>query len=62
MPKINENGTVRELTKEEIVEIERDMQNAIQPEPTQEERLSALEAENAQLKEAINLLLSKISV
>ena len=44
MPKINDNGIVRDLTPEEIAEMERMAAEMPAPEPTPEERLAALEA------------------
>ena len=61
MPKININGITREMTAEEIAEFERMQAEMPAPEPTAEERLSALEKENTQLREAINQLLAKLS-
>lgn len=43
MPKININGVTREMTPEEIAEMERMMAEMPTPEPTPEERLAALE-------------------
>jgi hypothetical protein len=62
MPKINDNGIVREMTAEEIAEMERMAAEMPQPDPTPEERLAKLEAENADLKEALNMLLSGVTV
>lgn len=59
--KINENGVTREMTAEEIAEMERMQAEMPTPEPTPEERLSALETENAHLKEALELLLSGVT-
>lgn len=57
MPKIYENGRLREMTQEEI-----DRTAALPaPELTPEERLTALETENAHLKEALNLLLEGVT-
>lgn len=61
MPKINENGVTREMTAEEIADMERMQAQMPAPEPTPEERLSALEAENANLREALDLLLSGVT-
>ena len=58
MPKININGVTREMTAEEIEEMERMETERPVPEPTPEERLAALEAENARLAE--ELLAAKI--
>ena len=41
--KICENGIIREMTAEEIAEIEKLASEMPQPEPTAEERLAALE-------------------
>lgn len=41
--KICENGIIREMTPEEIAEMERLQAEQPEPEPTAEERLSALE-------------------
>ena len=43
MPKININGITREMTAEEIAEMERMAAEMPKPEPTAEERLAALE-------------------
>lgn len=42
--KIWENGIIREMTPEEIAELEALAQEAPMPEPTAEERLDAIEA------------------
>lgn len=57
MPKIIENGKLREMTQEEI-----DRSAALpEPEPTPEERIAAQEQEIAHLKEALNLLLEGVT-
>ena len=43
MPKININGVVREMTADELAELERLASELPPPEPTPEERLAALE-------------------
>lgn len=58
MPKININGVTREMTAEEIAEMERMAAEMPKPEPTPEERIARLERDNADLKEALELLLS----
>lgn len=58
MPKININGVTREMTPDEIAELERMQAEMPTPEPTPEERLAAVEQENAYLREALELLLS----
>lgn len=57
------NGTTeyRDATPAEIAEMERLMAELPEPVPSPEERLTALEAENAQLKEALELLLSGVT-
>lgn len=62
MPKININGVTREMTAEEIAEMERMQAEMPKPEHTQDERLTALETENAYLKEALEMLLSGVTV
>lgn len=57
MPKIDVNGVVREMTAEEIAEMERMNAENPLPEPSAEERMAALEAENAQMREAVEKLL-----
>ena len=44
MPKINYNGIIREMTVEEIAEMERMMAEMPTPEPTPEERMQEIEA------------------
>ena len=44
MPKINDNGITREMTAEEIAEMERMMAEMPMPEPTPEERMNEIEA------------------
>lgn len=59
--KINHNGITREMTPEEIAEMERLAAEMPKPETTPEERLAKLEAENVHLKEALELLLSGVT-
>lgn len=61
MPKININGITREMTAEEVAEFERMQAEMPAPEPTPEERLAALEAENVHLKEALEMLLAGVT-
>lgn len=61
MLKININGVIREMTAAEIAEMERLAAEMPTPELTPEERLSALETENAYLKEALEMLLSGVT-
>lgn len=62
MPKIYANGVIREMTAEEISEMERMNSEVQSPERTPEERISTLEEENAYLKEALNMLLTGVTV
>lgn len=59
--KICENGIYRELTAEEIEEMQVPPQEALTPEPTAEERIAALEKDNAELREAIEALISGVT-
>ena len=59
--KIYENGVIRELTAEEIAEMERLAAEAPVPEPTPEERIAALEQANAELREALDALLTGVT-
>ena len=52
--KICENGIIRDMTVEEIAEIERLAAEQPAPEPTAEERIAVLE-------EALNMLLSGVT-
>lgn len=60
--KININGVTRPMTETEEkaynAELERMQALMPPPEPTPEERLAAVERENAYLREALELLLS----
>lgn len=60
--RVYDNGIYRDATPEEIAEMERMQAEMPPPEPTPEERLTALETENAYLKEALELLLSGVTV
>ena len=53
MPKIDDNGVIREMTAEEIAEMKRMEEETPPPELTAEERLARLEAENARLAEQL---------
>lgn len=55
---ININGVTREMTADEIAEMERMAAEMPAPEPSPEERLAQQEQEIADLKEALELLLS----
>ena len=59
--KICENGIIRDMTPEEIAELEKLVAEAPEPEPTPEERIAALEKDNAELREAMEALLSGVT-
>lgn len=59
--KIYENGIYRDMTPEEIAELEKLATEMPAPEPTPEERIAALEKDNAELREAMELLLSGVT-
>lgn len=58
---IYENGTIRDMTAEEIAELEKLAAEAPAPEPTPEERIAALEQDNAELRSAIEALISGVT-
>ena len=55
--KIYENGIYRDMTPEEIAELEKLAAESPTIEPTPEERIAALEQDNAELREAMDTLL-----
>ena len=57
MMKICENGIIRDMTAEEIAELEKLATEMPAPEPTPEERIAALEKDNAELRDALDALL-----
>lgn len=61
--KINENGIVRDMTAEEVAEFEKLTVEAPAPapEPTPEDRIAALEKDNAELRDAMDALLSGVT-
>lgn len=59
--KICENGIIRDMTAEEIAEREKLATEMPAPEPTPEERIAALEQDNAKLREALEALLSGVT-
>lgn len=52
------NGEYRDMTADEIAELEKLSTEMPAPEPTPEERIAALEKDNAELREALEALLS----
>jgi hypothetical protein len=59
--KIYENGIYRDMTAEEIAEFEKLAAEAPAPEPSPEERIAALEQDNAELREAIEALITGVT-
>ena len=59
--RICENGIYRDMTAEEIAELEKLATEMPAPEPTPEERIAALEKDNAELREAMDALLSGVT-
>ena len=59
--KICENGIYRDMTSEEVAELEKLAAEAPVPEPTQEERIAALEQDNAELRSALEALISGVT-
>ena len=56
-----ENGIYRDMTPEEIAEFEKLAAEQPAPEPSPEERIAALEKDNAELREAIEALISRVT-
>ena len=61
--RICENGIYRDMTAEEIAELEKLAAEAPAPvpEPTPEERITALEKDNAELRDALEALLTGVT-
>jgi hypothetical protein len=59
--RICENGIYRDMTPEEIAELEKLAAEAPAPEPTAEERIAALEKDNAELRDALDALLTGVT-
>lgn len=59
--RIYENGIYRDMTPEEIAELEKLATEMPAPELTPEERIAALEKDNAELREALEALLSGVT-
>lgn len=56
--RICENGIYRDMTAEEVAELEKLAAEAPAPEPTPEERIAVLEKDNAELRDALEALLT----
>lgn len=59
--RICENGIYRDMTAEEIAELEKLAAEVPTPEPTAEERIAALEKDNAELRDALDALISGVT-
>lgn len=62
--RIYENGAIRDMTAAEIAEFEKlaaEMAAMPAPEPTAEERIAALENDNAELRDALDALLTGVT-
>lgn len=59
--KICDNGIIRDMTDEEIAELEKLATEMPAPEPTAEERIAALEQDNAELRSALEALISGVT-
>ena len=55
------NGIIRDMTAEEIAELEKLAAEQPAPEPTPEERIAALEKDNAELRQAMEALLTGVT-
>ena len=56
------NGKYIDMTAEEIAELEKLVAEQPAPEPSAEERIAALEQDNAELRKAIETLLNRATV
>lgn len=59
--RIYENGIYRDMTADEIAELEKLATEMPAPEPSPEERIAALEQDNAELREALDALLTGVA-
>lgn len=59
--RVCENGIYRDMTAEEIAELEKLAAEVPTPEPTAEERIAALEKDNAELRDALDALISGVT-
>ena len=61
--RIYENGAIRDMTADEVAEFKKlaaEMAAMPAPEPTPEERIAALEKDNAELRDALDALLTGV--
>lgn len=59
--RLYENGIYRDMTAEEVAEFEKLATEMPAPEPSPEERIAALEKDNAELREAMEALLTGVT-
>ena len=59
--RIYENGIIRDMTSEEIAELEKRATEMPTPEPSPEDRIASLEKANAELREAMEALLTGVT-
>lgn len=59
--KICDNGIIRDMTADEVAEFEKLATEMPAPEPTAEERIAALEQDNAELRSALEALISGVT-
>ena len=59
--RICENGIIRDMTAEEVAEFEKLVAEQPTLEPTPEERIATLEKDNAELREALEALLTGVT-
>nr|DAE19867.1 MAG TPA: API3 pepsin inhibitor-3 [Siphoviridae sp. ctVCm11] len=59
--RICENGVYRDMTADEIAELEKLAAEQPLPKPSPEERIAALEKDNAELREAMEALLTGVT-
>lgn len=59
--RICENGIYRDMSAEEVAALERLAVEVHTPEPTAEERITALEKDNAELRDALDVLISGVT-
>lgn len=59
--RICENGIYRDMSDEEVAEFEKLVAEQPAPEPSPEDRIAALEKDNAELRDAMEALLTGVT-
>lgn len=59
--RIYKNGVIRDMLPAEIAELEKLVAEAPAPEPSPEERIAAIEQDNAELRDALDALLTGVT-